>query len=102
MYQNAGGIVHGLNVTKQKVFELTKKKFETAYFVVKEELPIIKFTMILKLEEKHGVALGEAYRNNMSDSMMIDFIGKWLFNQLKRELEEVDFFQYLNEQLNRC
>ena len=41
MYQNAGGIVHGLNVTKQKVFELTKKKFETAYFVVKEELPIV-------------------------------------------------------------
>ena len=72
MHQNAGGIVRGLDVMKQKDFELTKKKFETAYFVVKEELPITKFSKILELEEKHGVALGKAYRNNMSGSTMID------------------------------
>ena len=82
MHQNARGIVHDLDVMKQKDFELTKKKFETAYFVVKEELPItkIKFTKIL---EKHGVALGKAYVNNMSGSMIIDFNGKWLSNELK-------------------
>ena len=48
---------------KQKHFELTKKKFEAAYFVVKEELPIAKFTKILELEENQGVALGKTYRN---------------------------------------
>ena len=95
MYQNAEGIVHSLDVMKQKDFEPTKKKFETAYFVVKKVLPVTKFTKILELEEKHGVALGEAYRNNMSGSMMIDFIGKWLSNELKKELEEADFFSIL-------
>ena len=77
---------------KKKDFELTNKKFETVYFVVKEELPKTKFAKILELKEKHGVALGEAYRNNMSGSMIIDFFGKWLFNELKKELEEADFF----------
>ena len=95
MYQNAEGIVHSLDVMKQKDFEPTKKKFETAYFVVKKVLPVTKFTKILELEEKHGVALGEAYRNNMSGSMMIDFTGKWLSNELKKELEEADFFSIL-------
>ena len=31
MHQNAGSIVPGLNVMRQKDFELTKKKFEAAY-----------------------------------------------------------------------
>ena len=94
MHLNARGIVRGLDVMKQKDFELTKKMFETAYFVDKEELPIIKSTKILKLVEKHGVLLGEVYRNNMLGSMMIDFIVKWL--------EIVKFFQHLNGLLKRC
>ena len=97
MYQNAGGVVCGLAVMKQKDFDLTKKKFETAYFVVKEELPITKFTKILELEEKHGVAVGKAYRNNMSGSMMIYFIRRWLSNELNKELEEADFFSILTD-----
>ena len=93
MHLNARGIVRGLDVMKQKDFELTKKKFETTYLVVKEELPI-KSTKILKLEEKHGVLLGEVYRNNMLGSMMIDFIVKWL--------KIVKFFQHLNGLLKGC
>ena len=49
----------------------------------------------MELEEKLSVALGKAYRNNMSGSMMIYFIGKWLSNELKKELEEADFFNIL-------
>ena len=49
------GVVRGLDIMRQKDFELTKKKFETAYFIVKEELPISKFSKVLELEEKHGV-----------------------------------------------
>ena len=97
MHQNAGGIICGLTVMKQKDFDLTQKKFETAYFVFKEELPITKFTKILELEEKHGVAVGKAYRNSMSGSMMIDFIWRWLSNELKKELEEADFFSILTD-----
>jgi len=84
---NSGGVVRGLDAMKQKDFEKTKKKFETMYFVIKEELPITKFAKILELEERHGVILGNAYRNSMSGSIMIDFIGKWLSNNLKNTLE---------------
>ena len=73
---NSGGVLCGVDVMKQKDFEKTKKKFETMYFVVKEELPITKFSKILELEERHGVELGNAYHNSMSGSIMIDFIGK--------------------------
>ena len=54
---NSGGVLRGLDVMKQKDFEKTKKKFETMYFVVKEELPITKFSKILELEERHEVEL---------------------------------------------
>ena len=95
MHQNSGCIVRDLDARKQKDFEPTNKKFVTAYFVVKEELPITKFTKILELEEKHSVALGEAYSKNMLGSMMIDFIERWLSNELKKELEEADFSNIL-------
>ena len=73
---NSGSMLHGLDVLKQMILKKTKKKFETMYFVVKEELPITKFSKILELEERHGVELGNAYHNSMSGSIMIDFIGK--------------------------
>ena len=47
----------GLEVMKQKDFEKTKKKFETIYLIVKEELPITKFSKILQLEERPGAEL---------------------------------------------
>ena len=94
---NSGGVLRGLDVMKQKDFEKTKKKFETMYFVVKEELPITKFSKILELEGRHGVELGNAYRNSMSGSIMIDFSGKWLLNDLKKTLEQSEFFSILTD-----
>ena len=60
---NSGSVLRGLDVMKQD-FEKTKKRFETMYFVVKEELPIPDFSKILELEERRGVELGNAYRNS--------------------------------------
>ena len=93
---NSGGVLRGLDVMKQKDFEKTKKKFETMYFVVKEELPITKFSKILELEERPGVEHGNADRNSMSGSIMIDFIGKWLSNDLTKTLE-LEFFSILTD-----
>ena len=45
---------------QQKDLEQTKKKFETAYFIAKEELPISKFANVLELEERHGVVFRHA------------------------------------------
>ena len=36
----------------------TKIKFEVAYFIAKEELPLAKYEQIVQLEEKHGVEIG--------------------------------------------
>ena len=85
-YPNSGGMLCGLDFMKQKDFEKTKKKFETMYFIVKEELPITEFSKILELE------LGNVYRKSMSGSIMIDFIGKWLSSDLKKTTIRV--FQY--------
>ena len=56
-------VLTGLASMKRADIELTKKKFETAYFVAKEELPLVKYKRLLSLEEKHGVNLGHSYRN---------------------------------------
>ena len=37
------GIVNSINIMNIKDFELTKKKFEVAYFIAKEELPLSLF-----------------------------------------------------------
>ena len=52
-----------------------KMKFKTAYFIVKEELPISKLKKIHMFEVKHGMQLGEAYANDTCAGVMIDFIG---------------------------
>ena len=51
MHQNVRGIACYFDVMKQKDFELTKKKFEAAYFVVQEELPITSSQRFWKLKK---------------------------------------------------
>ena len=60
---NQQSIESGLARMNEKDVMLTHKKFETAYFIVKEELPLRKFKRILALEELH-VELGNGYHNN--------------------------------------
>nr|XP_047129394.1 E3 SUMO-protein ligase KIAA1586-like [Hydra vulgaris] len=43
-----------------KDLNLTRKKFEVAYFISKEELPLSVYPKILCLEENHGVELDQA------------------------------------------
>ena len=52
---------------------LTRKKFETAYFIAKEELPLTKFERILALEELHNVEIGSGYHNNNMCGKFIDY-----------------------------
>ena len=70
-------------------------KFETAYFIAKEELPISKFKKIHVLEVKHGKQLGEAYVNDTSAGVKIDFIGDTIALDLKNTLENRNFFSLL-------
>ena len=80
----------GLNTFERA--EAMKTKFETAYFVAKEEMPLLKYPQILKLEEKHGVDIGTAYRSNKSCTTFVNSIGDELGRKLEEKINEVNFF----------
>ena len=73
----------------------TKTKFETTYFVVKQELPISKCKNILKLESKHGVDVGTKYLTDPSVGTFIDFMGQELKHQLNADLAKAKFYSVL-------
>ena len=72
-----------------------KTKFETANFVVKQELPISKCKSILKLESKHGVDVGTKYLTDPSVGNFIDFMGQELKHQLNVDLIKAKFYSVL-------
>ena len=71
---NQQSIESGLARMNEKDIMLTLKKFVSAYFVTKEELPLTKFKIILALEELPNVELGNAYHNNNICGEFIDYI----------------------------
>ena len=76
----------------QRTTEQVKKKFEVAYFVAKEEMAFKKYPSILKLEEMHGVDIGNAYRNDISCGDFVDYVGKGMRNSLSQKLKNANFF----------
>ena len=90
-------ITSGIKNMQSADIAKTKSKFETAYFIAKEEMPLIKYPQILKLEEKHGVDIGTAYRNNKSCTTFIDYIGEELGKRLQEKITGVNFFSVLTD-----
>ena len=89
-------IVPGVTAMNQKGIELTRTKFETAYFVAKEEMPLKKYTSkLLNNEERHGVHVRKAYRNENTGVIFIDAIGESLATDLKNKIDEVHFYSIL-------
>ena len=78
-------------------FAKTKSKFQTAHFIPKEEMPLLKYPQILKLEEKHGVDIETAYRNNNSWTTFINYIGEELGKRSEKKISGVNFFSVLTD-----
>ena len=76
-------------------YALTKLKFEVAYFVAKEEMPLSKYPQLLKLQEKHGVEIRFAYRSDMNCGTFIDFMGEELGLKLHQKLSTAHFYSIL-------
>jgi hypothetical protein len=72
-------------------------KFEVAYFVVKEEMPLSKYPQLLQLEENHRVEIGFAYQNNVNSGMFID--SRELGLKLCDKLSTVYFYSILSHHL---
>ena len=68
-----------------------------AYFVAKEEIPLTKYPQILSLEQRHGVSISNAYQNNKSCGVFINYIGKTLSTTLHRKLREANFCSVLTD-----
>ena len=78
----------------KKDYERNKKTF-VAYFVVKEELPMVKFESILSLEERRGVDIGPAYRNRNSGGVFIDSISDSLVDEHAAKLGKTHYYSIL-------
>ena len=73
-----------------------KQKFEMAYFVCKERLPLSKYKRIIKLEENlHGLDIEISCANCQCDGIFIDYMGEALAEGLNGELTRAKFFHIL-------
>ena len=70
---------------------LTCKKFETAYFIAKEELLPTKFEEILAWKELHNGELGNAYCNNNICGEFINYIANDLALKAFQKLKSSNF-----------
>ena len=79
-------IVDGINVMDNNDFELTKKKFESVYFLGKNEGPLSLFPKLLSQKERHGIVFGTTYQNRTLGTVFLEFIKKSLRDIVKEKL----------------
>ena len=81
--------------TMDKVaLERTKKKFDVAYFIAKEGLAFTKMKSLCELEERHGVDIGPAYRNDHACSNFIEYIALEEKDRLVQALSKSRFYSF--------
>lgn len=93
-------ITVGISKMMADDFEELKIKFDVAYLIAKEELPMSKYSSLLDMEERHGVKIGNAYRSAMSCSDFISAIGNEMTQQLIETLNGAKFFSVLSDGSN--
>ena len=92
---NQQSIESGLARMNEKDVMLTHKKFETAYFIAKEELPLTKFERILALEELHHNVELMLIGNNGMCGEFIDYIADDLALKVLQKLNSSNFHSAL-------
>ena len=64
--------------------ERTKRKFDIAYMIVKENLAFTKLKSVSELKERHGVNLEGGYKNDQACATFVQFIAREQQNSLIR------------------
>lgn len=82
------------NLSAEKQEEL-KRKFDVAYFVAKEELPLSKYERIISLEQRHGVPHGKSYSNCLAAKDFLAFQAKEIRQDLCDSVRNSKFFSIL-------
>ena len=88
-------VLEGTSTMEKNEVARTKIKFETAYFVAKQELPLTKYKEILNHEKFHSVNTGDSYMTDVKAGEFIDFIAVDLKSKLCKDLATANFFTIL-------
>ena len=70
-------------------------KFDIAYFISTQKLAFTNYPALCQLEEKHGVAVGSAYRNQNAGKSFCHFIAESKRECLTQKLAKAQFFSIL-------
>ena len=90
-------IVSGLAAMKKQEVARTKRKFETAYFLAKEEIPLVKYSRFVSFMERQSVDIGQAYRNENTGGEFVDYIDMSIAEHLKGKIENSHFYSVLTD-----
>ncbi|XP_014669333.1 PREDICTED: zinc finger protein 862-like [Priapulus caudatus] len=71
------------------------KLFDIAYTIAKEELPFTKYPVVIGLEKKHGVPLGNTYTHEAKCSEFIGVIGDTMKSEMLTALKEAKFYSIM-------
>ena len=72
--------------------ETTKRKFDTAYLIAKENMAFTKMAPLCELQERHGVNLGTGYKNEKACATFVDFISLEQQHIVVNSLAKARFF----------
>ena len=88
-------IVQSLQTLPDEERDKLKKKFDIAYFVATEHLAFTKYEKICDLEVRHGVELGDSYRNRNACKDFIHSISESMKQNLATTVSSAGFFSIL-------
>ena len=71
---------------------VTRRKFDIAYMMAKEGIAFNKMKSLYELEERHGVNLGDGYKNDLACSSFVAYIAQDLKMDLTKSLKTANFF----------
>ena len=84
-------IIEGLQKMSEAERASMLKKIEIAHFVTYEEMAFTKYKKLVKLEERHGVSLGESYGGDDACKHFVRGINGAMEDKLKMKLDEAKF-----------
>ena len=70
----------------------TKRKFDIAYMIAKENMAYSKMAALCELQERHGVDLGSGYKNEKACATFVDYISLEQRRILVNSLDRARFF----------
>ena len=85
-------IARALSTMDEASSEKMKKKFEVAFMIAKNNMSMTKMKPVCELEERHGVDLGQGYKNNQPCSSFIEFIALDQRRSLVEALSRANFY----------